>query len=236
MPKFVLFDVDGTLVGVDGASSRSLNRALKELTGITTGFHGVSFAGKTDFQIIREGLVQSGFEGQSNLLNALMDRYLLYLPEELSAGKPHMKAGVMELLHTLQGLEDIFLGLLTGNVEETARLKLKPFGLNRFFPVGAFGSDAEERNLLLPYAVRRLRQSESISVRYQDCVVIGDTPKDVECAHVHGASAIAVATGPYHLEQLKEIEADFVVSDLSNTRQIVAWIRRRAGEASRPHF
>ena len=152
------------------------------------------------------------------------------------ASKVHMKVGVMELLHTLQGLEDIFLGLLTGNTEEGARLKLASYSLNRFFPLGAFGSDAEERNRLLPIALKRLRQAESISVRYQDCVVIGDTPKDVECAHAHGASAIAVATGPYHLEQLKETEADFVVSDLSNTGQIVGWITRRAREGSRRQF
>lgn len=224
MPKFILFDIDGTLVGIEGASSRSLNLAMKELTGIADGFHGVSFAGKTDFQIIREGLRKAGLAAQDDLLNSLKDLYLVYLRQELSAGKAHLKVGVKELLRTLQSVDGIYLGLLTGNTEEGARLKLEPFDLNHYFPVGAFGSDNEDRNLLLPIALRRLQESEHISVPSENCVVIGDTPMDVECALVHGASSVAVATGPYSLDALANTEANLVVSNLSNTGQIVDWI------------
>ena len=224
-PKFILFDIDGTLVGIDGAGSRSLNRALLELTGIPDGFRGINFAGKTDLQIMREGLGKLGLVDEKGLLQALMDSYLLHLREELPKGKPHMKVGVKGVLNALRGLEDIYLGVLTGNVETGARLKLQPFGLGQYFQGGAFGSDSEDRNLLLPIAVRRLQESESISVSYERCVVVGDTPRDVECGLVHGASCIAVATGTYSLEELENTEADLVVPDLSNTEVIVNWIR-----------
>jgi len=227
MPTFVLFDIDGPLVSLDGAGSRSLNRAMEDFLGIPNGFRDIDFAGKTDFQIIREGLQKFDLLDRDDLLNSLLDRYLAYLSTEVATGRGHVKEGVRELLFNLQDLRGVYLGLLTGNVEAGARLKLEPFGLNRFFPVGAFGDDSEDRNLLLPFAVQRLLDSESISVNYDHCVVIGDTPNDVECAQVHGASCIAVATGTFSPEELEKTTADLVLSDLSNKEQIVGWICRR---------
>jgi phosphoglycolate phosphatase len=227
MTKFVLFDIDGTLVSLDGAGSRSLNRAMEEILQVTDGFRGIDFAGKTDLQIIREGLGTLGLTEQDDLLHSLLDRYLVHLRAEVSTGRGQVKKGVRELLSALQELDGVYLGLLTGNAEVGARLKLEPFGLNRFFPVGAFGSDSEDRNLLLPIAVQRLQGLESVSLSHDRCVVIGDTPKDVECAHVHGASAIAVATGTYPLNELEKTDAELVIANLSDTEKIVDWIRRK---------
>jgi phosphoglycolate phosphatase len=229
MTKFILFDIDGTLVSLDGAGSRSLNRAMEELLRVKDGFRQINFAGKTDLQIIREGLGKLGLADRDDLLHSLLDRYLVHLEAAVSSGGGHLKMGVKELLQALEDLADVHLGLLTGNAETGARLKLKPFGLNRYFPVGAFGSDSEDRNLLLPIAVQRLQACESISVSHQQCVVIGDTPKDVECARIYGASSIAVATGPYSLSALKKTQADLVVPDLANTKQIVEWIQKDEG-------
>ncbi|MDH3559076.1 MAG: HAD hydrolase-like protein, partial [Deltaproteobacteria bacterium] len=194
---------------------------------VKDGFLDIDFAGKTDLQIIREGLATLGLADRDDLLHSLLDRYLVHLRAEVSTGRGHVKIGVKELLNALQDLEGIYLGLLTGNAETGARLKLKPFGLNRYFRVGAFGSDSEDRNLLLPIAVQRLQESGSISVSYEHCVVVGDTPRDVECAHVHGASAIAVATGTYSLKELEKTDAELVIADLSDTTKIVDWVRRK---------
>ena len=224
-PVFVLFDIDGTLVSLDGAGGRSLNRAMEELLQVSDGFRNIKFAGKTDLQIIREGLGTLGLADRDDLVHSLLDRYLVHLRAEVSKGRGHVKSGVRELLVVLQDL-GIYLGLLTGNAEVGARLKLEPFGLNRYFPVGAFGSDSEDRNLLLPIAVQRLQEFESISVSHDRCVVIGDTPKDVECAHVHGASAIAVATGVYPLKDLEKTDAELVTADLADTEKILGWIKR----------
>jgi phosphoglycolate phosphatase len=224
MPTFVLFDIDGTLVTLDGASSRSLNRAMEDLLGIPEGFRDIHFAGKTDFQIIREGLRKFDLPDGDDLLHSLLDSYLDNLRLEVASGRGWVNEGVRPLLETLHELTGVYLGLLTGNVEAGARLKLNTFSLNRFFPVGAFGDDSEDRNLLLPFAVKRLLDSHSISLSYEHCVVVGDTPSDVLCAQIHGASSIAVATGTHSLEQLRKTSADLVLSDLSNTEQIVEWI------------
>ena len=224
MTRFVLFDIDGTLIGSDGASNRALNRALTKLTAVTEGFREISFAGKTDLQIVREGLKSLGLPHRGELPHAIVNLYLAYLGDELSNGAGHVKAGVWKILQALSDTEDVHLGLLTGNFKKGAELKLGQFGLMEFFPVGAFGSDSEDRLELLPIAVQRLRERENVSLDYNRCVVIGDTPRDVECARVHGASSIAVATGPYSLTDLKKTKADLVLSDLSNTKDIVEWL------------
>ncbi|MGD9207505.1 MAG: HAD hydrolase-like protein, partial [Syntrophobacterales bacterium] len=132
MLTFVLFDIDGTLVSLDGAGSRSLNRAMEELLQVTDGFRDIDFAGKTDLQIIREGLDKLDLADRDDLMHSLLDRYLIHLRTEVSTGRGHVKNGVRELLAALQDL-GVYLGLLTGNAEVGARLKLKPFGLNPFF-------------------------------------------------------------------------------------------------------
>jgi phosphoglycolate phosphatase-like HAD superfamily hydrolase len=91
-------------------------------------------------------------------------------------------------------------------------------------PFGAFGSDDEDRNVLLPIAVERLRDLTGIRVGYADCVVIGDTPRDVRCAKPYGAVSVAVATGGYSMEELREAGADMVMEDLTRCYDYLAGI------------
>lgn len=226
VPRFILFDIDGTLTDSAGAGRRALNQAMSEATGIEDGFRGVDFAGKTDLLIIREGLEKLGLDARGSMISLVAGRYVANLRSEVAKGGGHVKVGVRGLIEGLQNRDGCVLGLLTGNLEEGARIKLEPFGLNQVFSVGAYGDDAEDRNLLLPIALQRLREQRGLSLNPNDCLVIGDTPKDVECARVHGAPSIAVATGPYSLEVLQETEADLVVPDLSGTARLLAWIQR----------
>ena len=109
------------------------------------------------------------------------------------------------------------VGLLTGNFEQGARIKLGAFGLNEYFATGAFGSDNEDRNKLLPIAVERFNILSGRDIDFTDCVIIGDTPRDVMCARPYNAICIAVATGPYAARSLVAAGADVVVEDLSDT-------------------
>lgn len=226
MNRLILFDVDGTLIHSGKAGRRALSKALHELCGVPDGFKGIDFAGKTDLQIMREGLAKLGLCPLDGYLSSLTELYLARLREEVSIAPGQVGVGVRELLETIRGKEHLPLGLLTGNLERGARVKLEPLGLNPFFPFGAFGSDHEDRNQLLPIAIQRLRQLRGISLSPADCVVIGDTPLDVECARVHGSRSIAVATGPYSIEALVRTDADLVLPDLSATSSILEWIER----------
>ncbi len=224
MNRLILFDIDGTLIHSGKAGRRALTKALHELCGVPDGFRGIDFAGKTDLQIMREGLGKLGLCPSDGYLRSLTELYLVKLREEVSIAPAQVGVGVRELLETIGAKKNLPLGLLTGNVEQGARIKLEPLGLNPFFPFGAFGSDHEDRDQLLPIAVRRLRQLCGISVSPRECVVIGDTPLDVQCARVHGSRSIAVATGPYSMEALARTDADLVLPDLSATSRILEWI------------
>lgn len=215
MNRFVLFDIDGTLIDPGGAGRRSLTKAFHQMFSITDAFANITTAGKTDTQIIREGLSLHGLVSCDGILASIVSRYVENLKIEINNRRRRIMPGVVELLDALEGMDRYWLGLLTGNIEQGAWIKLSAFNLNRYFPVGAFGDDSEDRNRLLPIAVERLRKTKRIGVNYSDCIVIGDTPKDVQCSKPLGATSIVVSTGPYSYESLLETGADYVLPDLS---------------------
>ncbi len=223
-PKFVLFDIDQTLLFSGGAGLRAMNLTLKELAGVHDGFADINFAGKTDPQVFKQALAIHGLRTDDDMVAQVTARYLEHFPKQMAKSPAVLKPGVPQILEEIKSIDSVHLGVLTGNLRVSARLKLARFDLNRFFPVGAFGSDREHRNELLPVAIRRLQLIGGISVDSADCVVVGDSPRDVECGQVHGARAVAVATGHYPLEELQKTSADLVVPDLSDTKAIVHWI------------
>ncbi len=217
--RLILFDIDGTLMDSGGAGVRSLDLAFQEVFSVGNVFQGISMAGKTDSQIIKEGLAKHRLSMDGNM-NAVIEAYLFNLKREIQNDKKHLKPGIHEVLELLSPVKDIGLGLLTGNLEQGARIKLDAFCLNKYFPSGAFGSDDEDRNRLLPVAVRRFEELLDQRIAIEESILIGDTPRDVECAHIHGASCVAVATGPYSFDQLVEAKADYVVKDLSDPARL----------------
>ncbi len=218
----VLFDIDGTLLETGGAGTRALNRAFERLFSIPDAFRGIKMAGKTDLQIIKEALSLHGIDGSNGNLQRIMDMYVLLLKEEINNPRKKLKPGVREILDIMIDSR-LGTGLLTGNLRKGAEIKLGAFGLNSYFIDGAFGSDHEDRNQLLPIALERFRQ-KGFKVSPERCVIIGDTPRDVECAKVHGARCIAVATGPYSVDELRQTEADLVVETLEEKEKILNFL------------
>ncbi|RJQ49323.1 MAG: HAD family hydrolase [Nitrospiraceae bacterium] len=222
MKKLVLFDIDGTLITAGGAGTRSLNRAFHAVMEIEDAFKTISMAGKTDIQIIKEGLGLHGFSMDGNI-GKMLEAYLHFLTEEINNPLKKLKPGVQETLDLLKQ-EGIPLGLLTGNLESGARIKLGSFELNEYFIDGAFGSDHEDRDELLPIAIQKFAK-KGFAFSPQECIVIGDTPRDVQCAKVHGAKCIAVATGPYQKEELLKTNADIVFDSLAEPRGCIEFIK-----------
>jgi len=218
----VLFDIDGTLLETGGAGTRALNRAFERLFSISDAFRGIKMAGKTDLQIIKEALSLHGIDGSNGNLQRIMDMYVSLLKEEINNPRKKLKPGVREILDIMIDSR-LGTGLLTGNLRKGAEIKLGAFGLNSYFIDGAFGSDHEDRNQLLPIALERFRQ-KGFKVGPENSIIIGDTPRDVECAKVHGARCIAVATGPYSIDELRQTEADLVVETLEDKEKILDFI------------
>jgi phosphoglycolate phosphatase-like HAD superfamily hydrolase len=223
--KLVLFDIDGTILLTDGAGKRAVHRALIQVFG-ATGPEDHAFGGKTDPQIVRE-LMRSVGHGDDHIdarMTQLLDLYVGYLHEELRVGADGIRVmpGVRELLDALDARDDVIVGLLTGNLEEGARAKLRSAGIDPDrFVVGAFGSDHEERGELPAVALERAREQLGVDVSGADVIVIGDTPADIHCGRGVGARAIAVATGFFSLDELRAHSPAALFPDLSDTADVV---------------
>src|SRR5688500_165014 len=220
MPKLILFDIDGTLVLTGGAGIRAMNRAGEEILGVLNLLDGIPCAGRTDWIILHDALTKTGHELDEDLFGRIRDAHIRYLAEEIEHpgdGVKDVMPGVRELLPALRSRDDVTLGLLTGNFEEAARIKLDHFDLWEYFRCGAFGDDAADRNALVPFAVDRARACGLGDFAYGDVIVIGDTPSDVACARAVGAVPVAVATGTYSLDALRKTGAPIVLEDLSDT-------------------
>jgi phosphoglycolate phosphatase len=225
--QLVLFDIDGTLVLTGGAGKRGMTRAFESLFGIPDAFAAISLAGRTDTSILADALAQHGVLFTPNDISAFRTRYFDCLREEVAqttAGK-QVLPGVLPLLSALDTSPQSFLGLLTGNYAGAAEVKLGHFGLWRYFRCGAFGEDAHDRNHLVPIALDRARASGlPFDIDADRVVVVGDTPRDVACAHAHGARIVAVATGEYSAGVLREAGAEVVFEDFLDTPAVLASI------------
>jgi phosphoglycolate phosphatase len=226
--KLVLFDIDGTVLLSDGAGSRAVRRALAEVFG-TSGPESHAFGGKTDPQIIREMLQVDGHADEhiDGHMGRAIDRYVELLNEELSApgNRAYTLPGVVELLDALSTRTDVIVGLLTGNVLEGARAKLRAAGIDPDrFEVGAYGSDHEARAELPAIARKRVQTARGQHIAGEDIVIIGDTPADIECGRSLGARALGVATGHYSAADLKAYGAFAVFEDLSDTEAVMSAI------------
>jgi phosphoglycolate phosphatase len=224
MTTVLLFDIDGTLVLTGGAGSRAMSLAFEELFAVADAFLGVPMPGRTDTWLLSDACDAHGIPRDSPDLARFPDVYLRHLAIELRKPGPRKGAmpGVRELLTELSTRDDVYLALLTGNYETAARLKLEYFDLWRYFPCGAFGDNAPDRNGLLPRAVQRVAACGGPSIAASEAIVIGDTPLDVACAAAAGARSIAVATGSHSVEELRVAGADVVFADLSDTARVVA--------------
>lgn len=222
--RLLLFDIDGTLVLTGGAGQRAMNRAFDDVFGIPEAFAGVDLAGRTDTSIVADAFARQGIEADADTVTRFRARYLACLQEEVprpGAGT-RVLPGIAPLLDALEPQPRTFLGLLTGNYADAAEVKLAHFGLWRYFRCGAFGDDHGDRNHLVPVALERARaRGLPPHVETAHVVVIGDTPRDVACAHAHGARCLAVATGGYSRRTLEHAGADVVFEDLSDTRAVL---------------
>jgi phosphoglycolate phosphatase len=210
-----LFDIDGTLVDTGGAGMAALQEATAEIFGDSG--PALDLAGSTDLGLIAKIHAHFEVEATPERIDSYFEAYLKRLEWNLAEGNfpGCVFDGVAELLDGLELRSGACLGLLTGNIAGGAAAKMRHFGLASHFPFGAYGCDHADRNLLGPVALARASAHSGRSFSAQETWVIGDTPKDIACAHAIGARCLAVATGQFSAESLEAHRADRVVESLN---------------------
>lgn len=212
----ILFDIDGTLIDTGGAGAASWRLAFDELYGIPADIGQYTDAGMTDPDVCRKTFVGLlGREPERKEFARLMERRLHYLHHTVSESKAYrVLPGVLELLPKL--LEDGYLtGLITGNVEAAAHIKLHRARLNRFFSFGGYGSDSNDRGEVARTALKRAAWVFGDDVAPEQAIAVGDTPRDAEAAHAAGMQSVGVASGHFDQHQLRDGGADYVIGSLT---------------------
>jgi phosphoglycolate phosphatase len=221
----LLFDIDGTLLQQSAeAHKEAIHEALRRVYGVADPSRPrVDAAGKTDLEISREILVAAGVapavigERAGEFRVAAVEEYARRCPKDLS---DRVAPGMNELLHYLAGRLDVVLSLVTGNLEPIARLKLSRAGIGHYFAPrqGGFGSDDEDR-AALPAIARERAGSVNWPHPRERTWVIGDTPRDIACARADDVRCLAVTTGPYSADDLKD--ADAVAAGAEELRELI---------------
>lgn len=209
----ILFDIDGTLVDTGGAGLTALQDAAVEVFGGEG--PPLDLAGSTDGGIVRGLFEHFGRKFDTEIVEEFYQAYLPRMNRNLDELKygGHLLEGVSSLLASLEE-EGHCLGLLTGNIDRGAMIKVAHYGIAEHFQFGAYGDDHWDRNKLGPIALERAIKATGRKFTSEETLVIGDTPKDVACAHAFGANCVAVATGSFNEDQLDACGADRVVADL----------------------
>lgn len=217
----MLFDIDGTLLLTGRAGEHALRAAFQERFGVDDDLSSISFAGSTDGAIARQMFAAHDIPPTPENIADLFDGYVHHLALELPRREGRVLPGIVELLEALHGREDCVLGLLTGNLEKGAELKLSHYGVWDFFAFGAFADDHVDRNKLGPVAHSRAVEKHGTTFEGKDVFVIGDTPRDIDCARAAGFVAVAIATGSYGTDELAAHRPDFLFEDLSDTQGVL---------------
>lgn len=231
-PLPVLFwDIDGTLLTTARAGIFAWEDAVRDVAGRVMSLQGLETAGMTDVEIARRILENAGLESRSEAVSLLIRRYEDLLPSRLPLRQGRVLPGVRELLEHLRPRPDVHSMLLTGNTAAAARAKLSYYGLAPYFSRGAFADDGEDRVAIARRAAEMAHDPHARGGPPR-LFVIGDTPHDIRCGEAIGALTIAVATGPYTVDELAACRPWWVVDRLPDPPAFLDRLLGRAGSGA----
>jgi phosphoglycolate phosphatase-like HAD superfamily hydrolase len=215
--RAVLFDIDGTLLVTGGAGGVAWQRGFDELYGVEANISEHTDAGMTDPEIVKIVFREViGREGSQAERSKAIAAYLKHLPEAVVESDGfRVMPGIEALLDRLID-GGVLLGLVTGNIEAAAHIKLARAGLNRFFSFGGYGSDSADRTEVTEAALHRGELVSGGTLQDGASIAVGDTPRDVKAGHGAGVKVVGVATGSYSVDQLKQAGADWAIPQVSD--------------------
>lgn len=221
MKTVCLFDIDGTLLNAGGAGQDAMEQALLDVFSVTGPYADIPAAGRTDKAITTDLFSHHAIEVDEQNWSLFLNSYIGHLPRSLAAREGVVLPGVVELLDELSRRDDVVLGLLTGNLEVGANLKLKHYGIDHHFRFGGYGDVHFDRDDVARLAHTAATQYLQNPVHPDRLWVIGDTPADVKCGRAIGARVIAVTTGIHSRDELAPFQPDYLFENLADVEQVL---------------
>lgn len=222
-----LYDIDGTLITLDKTGRWVYQKALSEVLGKEISIEHIDWLGTTDIEIIHKIVEENGFFGRESIIKMfqIFERISLLFKEivEKTPEKLRILPYAYEIVRW--SYENYYNCLLTGNIKEVAYMKLSPFGLGEFFPVGAFGDERKDRVKLVPMAIKRAE--EYYNTKFDDFLVIGDSHRDIIAAKGNNIKSVVVPTGKMSKEELQKYQPDFLIETLNDLPKVVKKIEDR---------
>ena len=218
----LLFDIDGTLLDTGGAGIEALERAFaREFPAQAARMPKLDLAGATDSGLVRNIFNHAEIDHTPQNESRFLDAYIVFLREHLPTSGGQLLPGIPELLDATSSHPDATVGLLTGNIERGARVKIEHYGIGHHFGFGSYGDDHHDRNELGPIAIDRAAATTGKTFSSDQVFILGDTVKDIRCARAAGARAIAVATGSVSRGELESHSPDFIFDDFADTAAVL---------------
>ena len=224
MERLILFDIDSTLTRIENGYL-PFNEAILQTFGIVGDIRSVVPDGNTDPLIIKDIFTKANVE-----IEIGTDRWQQFTANLGASYRQHVERGettvralpgAVELLKALSVNEAFISSVVTGNFEATAEIKLEAAGLLNYLSRGAYASDSEKRPDLPAIARRRCEQLARRRIEPERCVIVGDTPKDLEAARENHMKCLLVGTGRYPVEELLYWQPDGCLADLSDTNAVL---------------
>jgi phosphoglycolate phosphatase len=217
----LLFDIDGTLLRTRGAGLAAIRTTMQEMFDISSPLPEVSVHGRTDCGILTDLFQPFGLDFEEHQ-HPFLANYCEHLQRTLPQHEGGVLPGVVQLLDWLSGRDDVTLGLLTGNCQRAAQIKIEHFELQTYFcGLGGYGDRSASRNDVARDALHAVRQRVEGAFREDRLWVIGDTVDDITCARAIGAKSMVVETGGCSAEELQKSEPDACLADLSDIEEVL---------------
>ncbi|KAL8784872.1 MAG: hypothetical protein Q9195_008865 [Heterodermia aff. obscurata] len=234
----ILFDVDGTLCRAEALSIDAFYRCVSDVVGksITNENTTVALHGVTDLSLLRS--ILRFHQVDEAEIDAAAARFFALHPQYLEASLTNGLASracpdVADVLQWLAGetqkrsimARKVLLGLLTGNSQANALLKIKAAGIDPTIfdlSISAFGDKHPTRLGLIEDSLGKVRSRYGQHVEAGDVTLVGDTPLDIHCARDAQCRVVAVSSGNHAYEELRALGPDFVCRALGEARGFLA--------------
>lgn len=211
----VLFDIDGTLLHAPGAGRPAFAQAFKEAFGWEQTADHINFNGATDLNVFRQICAERGVESTPAMEKVFFEHLAPALEARLKERPPVLFPNIGKILAEIS--KHWKLGLVTGNIETTAWMKLRYAGIDRYFSFGGFSCNHADRAEIARIALKASGIENPGKV-----FLIGDTPNDINAAKANDFISIAVATGGFDFQALEKAGADYVFQDLTDTDRLLS--------------